>query len=198
MIDFADPATFGDLALSQDDIDAGGPLVLPTSRDIRITLLPVCPDKPGQPAYFGFAPTAHAGELVRTGEPTQFFVRQHATDEFDFFRKPGELLRLEGADANVFRKNVEALQGIYLQPDPPTVINQDTIERQRVEGREVDRPTPMQRLASQLGVEARGLTLIGLPGERIHFGAAIASGTCSRPTTRRSLSPPTASSSTTG
>ena len=56
VIDFADGATFGDLALSQDDIDAGGPLVLPTSRDIRITLLPVCPDKPGQPAYFGFAP----------------------------------------------------------------------------------------------------------------------------------------------
>jgi hypothetical protein len=172
VIDFADPATFGDLALSQDDIDAGGPLVLPTSRDIRITLLPVCPDKPGQPAYFGFAPTVHAGELVRTGEPTQFFVRQDATDEFNFFRKPGEPLRLQGADADVFRKNVEALQGIYLQPDPPTVINQDTIERQRVEGREADRPTPMQRLASQLGVEARGLTLIGLPGERIHFGCS--------------------------
>ena len=82
VIDFADPATFGDLALSQDDIDAGGPLVLPTSRDIRITLLPVCSDKPGKPAYFGFAPTVHAGKLVRTGEPTQFFVRQDA-DEFD-------------------------------------------------------------------------------------------------------------------
>lgn len=172
VIDFTDPATFGDLELSQDDLDAGGPLVLPTSRDVRITLLPVCSDKAGQPAYFGFAPTEHAGALIRTGESTQFFVRQDATDEFDFFRKPGEALRLVGPDADVFRKNVEALQGIYLQPDSPTIINQDTIERQRVEGRETDRPTPMQRLASQLGVEARGSTLIGLPGERIHFGCS--------------------------
>jgi hypothetical protein len=38
-------------------------------------------DKPARPGYFGFAKTLLAGQLVRTGESTQFFVREDETDE---------------------------------------------------------------------------------------------------------------------
>jgi hypothetical protein len=157
VIDFEDPADHGDLGLSQADIDAGGPLVLPTSRDIRITLFPACSDKVGKPAYFGFGPTVHAGESIRTGEPTQFFVRRDALDESDFFRKDVESRQL---------------QGLYLQPKTRQVRNPATFIAQTVEGRQGEHSTLMQRLASQLGVASNGMTLIGRPGERIHFGCS--------------------------
>src|SRR4029077_10075973 len=108
VVDFEDPADHGDLALSQADIDAGGPLVLPTSRDVRITLFPACSDKVGKPAYFGFEATEHAGASIRTGEHTQFFVRRDALDESAFFRKDLESRQL---------------QGLYLQPNPRQVRN---------------------------------------------------------------------------
>ena len=57
VIDFNDAESHGDPQLAQAAIDAGGDIVLPQSRDIRITLYPVCSDKPGKPAYFGFDKT---------------------------------------------------------------------------------------------------------------------------------------------
>ena len=76
VIDFGNSINLGDLNISQTDIYNGLSLVLPTSRDVRITLLPVCSDKTDLLGYFGFAKTLFAGGLVRTGEPVQFFVRQ--------------------------------------------------------------------------------------------------------------------------
>jgi hypothetical protein len=157
VIDFENKLTFGDLGISQTEIDDGESLVLPTSRDIRITLLPVCSDKEDSPEYFGFAETLFAGKFRRTGEPVQFFVRQDATEEQDFFR-----LDLES----------NQLQGIYLQPDPPQVINALTIVAEVVEGKELQQSTLIQRLAAQLNVDFKGMTLIGKPGERIQFGCS--------------------------
>ena len=68
-------------------MDNGGSIVLPKSRDIRITLLPVASDKADKPEYFGFAKTLFAGEFVRIGEPVQCFVRQDAVEEQQFFRE---------------------------------------------------------------------------------------------------------------
>ena len=157
LIDFGNEVDLGDLHLSQTQIDKHKVIVLPTSRDIRITLLPVCSDKEDLPAYFGFAKSLFAGELIRTGEPIQFFVRQNATEEPDFFKK-----ELES----------QQLRGIYLQPDPPSIVNPLTILSEVVAGKEAEQTTLMQRLASALGLGYKGLTLIGNPGERIQFGCS--------------------------
>ncbi len=157
VIDFGNEVSLGDLNLSQADIDGRDALVLPRSRDIRITLLPVCSGKAAKPGYFGFDETVVAGEFVRAGEPTQFFVREDADDEKEFFRK--------GLESH-------QLQGLYLQPDPPQVNNPVTLFVEVVEGKQLEQSTLMQRLASQLDVDFKGMTLIGRPGERIQFGCS--------------------------
>jgi len=157
VIDFNDEVKLGDLNLTPRDIERDDVLVLPTSRDIRITLFPVCSDKPELPAYFGFARTEFRKEFVRTGEPSQFFVRQDADSETDFFRTDLESRQL---------------QGIYLQPDPPQVNNPLTLVKEIVAGKELQQSPLIQRLAAQLDVDFKGLTLIGKPGERIQFGCS--------------------------
>lgn len=157
VIDFGNKIDLGDLNLSQPDIDNGVNIVLPTSRVVRITLLPVCSDKEDKPEYFGFDNTLFAGKLVRTGEPVQFFVRQNAIEEQNFFKPELESRKL---------------QGIYLQPDPPQVNNPLTFIAFTVEGKELDQSTLMQRLSTQLGLDFKGLSLIGKPGDRIQFGCS--------------------------
>lgn len=157
VIDFGNKINLGDLKISQAEIDAATEIFLPRSRDIRITLLPVCSDKEDKPEYFGFAETVIAGEFVRAGEPIQFFVRQDATEENGFFKPDLESRQL---------------QGIYLQPDPPKVNNPKTLVWEVVAGKELEQSTLMQRLASQLEVDFKGLSLIGKPGERIQFGCS--------------------------
>ena len=157
VIHFGNKIDLGDLNLSQTEIDNGDTLVVPTSRDIRVTLFPVASDKAAKPDYFGFAETLFAGKFVRTGEPLQFFVRQDATEELHLFRKS-----LESRE----------LQGIYLQPDPLQLNNPLTIVKVTVEGRELIQSTLMQRLAVQLDLVPNGLSLIGKPGERIQFGCS--------------------------
>jgi hypothetical protein len=157
VIHFGNKIDLGNLNISQADIDNGVEIVLPTSRDVRITLLPVCSDKPAKPEYFGFNKTLFAGEFVRTGEPIQFFVRQDAVEEQHFFRRD-----LESRE----------LQGIYLQPDPPQINNPLTFVAFTVEGKELDQSTLMQRLSTQIGLDFKGLSLIGKPGERVQFGCS--------------------------
>jgi hypothetical protein len=157
VIQFGNKIDLGDLSLSQTDIDDGDSIVLPKSRDIRITLLPVASDKADKPEYFGFAKTPFAGEFVRTGEPVQFFVRQDAVEEQQFFRKDLESRQL---------------QSIYLQPDPPQINNPITLVAFTVEGKELGQSTLMQRLAAQLDLDFKGLSLIGKPGERTQFGCS--------------------------
>ena len=157
VINFHNKIDLGDLDLSQVDIDGNDVLVLPTSRDIRITVFPVCSDKPGLPAYFGFAETQFGAKFVRTGEPTQFFVRQDAEDESDFFR-----IDLESRQ----------LQGIYLQPDPPQVNNPLTLFKEIVAGKELQQSPLIQRLAAQLDLDFKGMSLIGKSGERVQFGCS--------------------------
>jgi hypothetical protein len=157
VIDFDNKLNLGDLNISKTEIDERESLVLPRARDIRITLLPVCSDKEDSPEYFGFAETLFAGEFKRTGEPVQFFVRENTGTEQEFFRQDLESRQL---------------QGLYLRPDPPQVNNPTAFLVQLVEGSELEQSTLMQRLAAQLGVDYKGMTLIGKPGERIGFGCS--------------------------
>ena len=157
VIDFGDPMTLGDLGLSKAAIDGGDAIVLPRSRDIRITLFPVCSDKPAKPDYFGFAKTRFDESLHRVGEPVEFFVREDAADEKDFF--------LPGLES-------QELRALYLRPDPPQVNNADTLVATLVEGAASSQSSVMERLAAQLGLQAKGATLIGKTGERVQFGCS--------------------------
>lgn len=157
VIDFGNLGTLGDLGLSQADIDAGDAIVLPRSRDIRLTLYPVCSDKPAKPDYFGFEKTRLDDSLHRVGEPVEFFVREDATDEQDFFQ-PG--------------LQSHQLRGIYLRPDPLQVNNAGTLVATVVEGITSSQSPVMERLAAALELEANGTTLIGKAGERIQFGCS--------------------------
>ncbi|HXO75105.1 MAG TPA: hypothetical protein VN824_07730, partial [Puia sp.] len=157
VIDFGNALTLGDLGLSQTQIDNNNEIVVPTSRDIRITIRPVCSDKEDSPAYFGLEKILYDKELIRTGEPVQFFVREDAVKEPDFLQKT---------------QLSPTLQGIYLQPEPIQVINKDTLISETVAGKEAEQATAIQRLATQIKLDCTGLSLIGKPGERIHFGCS--------------------------
>ncbi|MBC7848763.1 MAG: hypothetical protein H7Y31_03465, partial [Chitinophagaceae bacterium] len=157
VIDFGNKISLGDLNISQTELDEGDALVIPTSRDVRITIYPLCSDKPAFPEYFGFKQTTFSEKILRTGEPTQFFVRQNADTEVSFFKNTVESKRL---------------QGIYLQPDPVQVVNKDSLVSTVVAGKESTQSSVMARLATQLGVDVKGLSLIGKPGERIQFACS--------------------------
>lgn len=157
VIDFNDTVERGDLGLSQAEIDGGDSIVLPRSRDIRITLYPICSAKPLKPDYFGFEQTRMDDVLYRLGEPTEFFVREDADDEQQFF--------LHGLESH-------QLQGIYLRPDPPQVNNPSMFITTIVEGVELPQSAVIERLAAQLGLDSKGQTLVGKPGQRILFGCS--------------------------
>ncbi len=163
VIDFRPGMDLGDLRLSKADIDGGDTLVLPRSRDIRITLYPVCsdkvnrPDAPDRPSYFGFAKTRFGDDVFHVGEPTQFFVREDATDETAFFA--------EGLESH-------ELMGLYLRPEALQVNNPDSAVVSVVAGQDAAEASLIGRLASKLRCDFKGLTLIGRPGERIQFGCS--------------------------
>jgi hypothetical protein len=156
VIDLDDPKR-GDLDLDDADIANGTSIVLPRSREIRITLYPVCSIKPQTPEYFGFEATRLGEQLHLLGEAAEFFVREDADDEVGFFA-PG----LES----------HQLQGIYLRPDPPQLNNPLTAVASLVEGLPLRQSTAIERLAAQIGLDAVGQTLVGKPGERILFGCS--------------------------
>ncbi|SEA98023.1 hypothetical protein [Rubrimonas cliftonensis] len=143
---YGDPNDLGDLGLSVAEIDALAEIVLPTAREIRLTLRAVGdPD----PAYF--APGADVGR------PLQIKLRRESTDE------RGLLAELAPA---------ESIRGIYLQPDPPELFDgrlQSRLFRRR---QTTERPTMIQRLALALRLEQKGLTLVGRRGERVVFGCS--------------------------
>jgi hypothetical protein len=157
VIAFGNPIDLGDLGLSQPDIDNNPEIVLPRSRDIRITLYPVCPDKPAKPSYFGFEETRFGKKSFRTGELIQFFVREDADNEVDFFKTDLES---------------NQLQAVYLRPDEHQVIRPLSFIADVVEGKELEQSTLIQRLAAEIDVDYKGMTLMGKPGQRIQFGCS--------------------------
>ena len=158
VLNLGDPTNLNALGLNPGEIDGRSEIILPTSRDIRITMRAVCqPDM----NYFG-------STLSYTGLSTSFFARQESTVEKNLFAGTGA---------------ENQLQGIYLQPDPPPVIFNESSRLKAFLGdlNANNPPDMVQRLANQLGVTSKGFTLIGKPGIQMQFG-------CSR-AIRHSLSP---------
>jgi hypothetical protein len=147
---FADPADLGDLGVAQAELDVMDELILPRARTIRLTIRAVCERKPG---YFGLE-KADTQFNTRYGRTVQLKLRADALeDELELLNPP------------------PAVRGIFLQPDPPFVF--DGSGTSLLLGKVVERiPDIAQRLAQQLGVESRGLTLVAKRGERMQFGCS--------------------------
>jgi hypothetical protein len=145
VLHFQDPNDLGDLGLTQGQIDALDQIVLPTARDVRLTLQAVADD---DPAYF--APSANIGK------PLQVRVRREAADE----------TALIAAFAAA-----KKIRGIYLRPDPAPTFD-GTLAQLLFERTTGETPANIQRLTQQIGVDHKGLTLVGKPGERVAFGCS--------------------------
>jgi hypothetical protein len=151
VIRFGDPNDFGDLklpgdvVLTQAAIDAMDELLLPTAREVRLTIRAIADDDPGY-----FAAGAHIGKAV------QLRVHRPSADE-------SKLIAAFNAD--------KMIRGIYLQPDPPTLFD-GTVSALLFHRSTGDTPAIVQRLAQQIGVDFKGLTLEGKKGERVIFGCS--------------------------
>ncbi|HEY4326852.1 MAG TPA: hypothetical protein VGN20_22895 [Mucilaginibacter sp.] len=149
VLSLGDPTDLLPLGLNPGDIDLMDEIVLPTSRDIRITLRAVCqPDM----NYFG-------SDLSYNGLPISFLMRQESAVETNLFVGTGA---------------AEQLQAVYLQPDaPPLAATEANILKIILGDLNNDNPPDLiQRFAGQAGVLNKNYTLVGQLGRQIQFGAS--------------------------
>ena len=146
-----DPTDLSALGLANGDIDTMDDIVLPTSRDIRITLRAICPPDMD---YFG-------SDLSYNGLPISFLMRQESTVETNMFVGTGA---------------EEQLQAMYLQPDAPVLAPNGATASKIILGdlNNTNPPDLIQRFATQAGILNKGFTLVGQPGRQIQFGCAQA------------------------
>jgi hypothetical protein len=154
----ADPA--GTITLDFDYVDtkeidglvapAAGAIPIPTSRDVVVTLTPVCREDPTL-GYFG-------SQQARFGRGTDIQLRRAAADERALFVP----------DADVRR-----LRAILLQPDEAETAG--VLAMLLALGKRTEAEDDlMQRLGAELGLPAEGLTLVGQPARRTVFGCSAA------------------------
>jgi hypothetical protein len=143
---FGDPTDLGDLGLTAAQIDLMDELPLPRSRDIRIT---VRAEATADAAYWA------AGANV--GKPMQVMVRRESTDEAGLIADDSDARRI---------------RALWLRPDPvPAILPAlGPLLFQRVSGEET--PSIVERLAQQVDVAHKGMTLVGNPGERVAFACS--------------------------
>ncbi|MBE7174993.1 MAG: hypothetical protein INR69_01225 [Mucilaginibacter polytrichastri] len=126
-----------------------GALILPTARNIRLTIRGV---GEGDDSYWGSIDERPDYDS-RYGKPTVLLMRQESKVE------TGLLTGLNAA---------RVLQGIFLQPDPPPVYTNQM-------SADITLPAPdrmpdiVQRLAQQIDVASNKLTLSAEKGERLQF-----------------------------
>ncbi len=138
------------LSDNADIIDEIAPIVLPTNRDIQITIRAICSEKPGY----------YAGESALKGMRTRFVTRRDAAIERDFFKATNVQTQIRGIylrrpeEKKVKAKLKYIFVGKKAEPDA--------------------QPDLMARLAAAIDVEAKGMSLMGKTGQRWQFGAARA------------------------
>jgi hypothetical protein len=115
-----------------------GAIILPTARNLRVTLRAVCEGDEGYWGHNNFDPDLNS----RFGKKTVLRTRRASQNEEQLFNN---------------LTDPQLLQGIYLQPDPlPQFTN--TLQVTKVDENKL--PHIVQRLAKQLDVECNGLTLL--------------------------------------
>jgi hypothetical protein len=150
VLNFGDPGDLGDLGFNQAGLDSLRQLVLPRARTIRLTIRPVCAAKPD---YYG----------LEQPEP-DFNTRFGRTIQFQLHADPR-------VDESALFGAARQVRGIYLQPDPPFLFDGNI--GSLLLGKEVEKaPDIVQRLAQQLGIESKGMSLVGKKGQRVQFGCS--------------------------
>lgn len=146
---------FNDMAYNKTQLNDMDQIILPTARKIRITLRAVCE---GDDQYYRFINESNHNLDSRYGKTTQLFFYKESGVENDLLQP---------------KANVPTVQALYLQPDPPRVISgfisSTFLRRDAAAG---NQPDIVQRLAKQLGMENKGLTIVGKKGERVVFGCS--------------------------
>ena len=127
-----------------------GEIILPSARNIRLTLRAVGEEKPD---YWGHENLADSNLDSRYGKTTVISLRQESNNEQNIF-------------ANT--EDPKTLQGIYLQPDPlhPKL---DPVFFKTLRGGSEGMPDIVHRLGSQLDVAVKELTLTSQNGGRLQF-----------------------------
>jgi hypothetical protein len=153
---------------------ATGPIRLPTARGLELTLTPVARPDPGTPAGVAdpaAAPIIDAAALDRD-DPKLLYFGKHAARVGS---RATVTLRREAASEGGLVQEAPGVpfQGIFLRPDPPADGHLE--HRNAAAGTRDEAPgSAIQRLARQLRLEHRELTLSAEPGRRAVFGASAA------------------------
>ncbi|WP_026451759.1 hypothetical protein [Aequorivita capsosiphonis] len=137
---------------ASDIQDSSGKIVIPTSRNIRLSLRPVCD---GDDSYWGNTDVAAVDS--RYGKPTILKMRRNSESEKNIL-----------TDLNA----AKVIQALYLQPDP-IIPKQGEISIKNILPEDGGLPNILQRLAQQIDVacnnDPKNLTLSAEKGERIQF-----------------------------
>lgn len=153
VIHFTKDKSLVSLGLSPDNpisIDDVPDLILPTNRDIQITVRPVCSKKDDY----------YADQDPLQGMTTRFLTRQAAANENGFFKATGPQTMIRGIwmrrpEEHKIKAQVRHLfLGEKAAPD--------------------QQPELIERLAKAIDVETKGLSLLGKAGQRWQFGAGRA------------------------
>jgi len=128
-----------------------GEIILPTGRNIRLTLRGVGEEKIN---YWGFENKDDSNLDSRYGKTTVLSLREESKNELSIFKDT---------------ENPKTIQAIYLQPDP-VVSRLSPVAFKTLQGGNEGMPGIVQRLGSQLDIEVKdGLTLVSKNGERLQF-----------------------------
>ena len=153
VLNFTDSSDLGVLGLTSgsDNIDTHTDILLPSSRDIRITLRPVMDEKP---EYY-----AKGSDLPKKGKTTRIITRKAAADETALFKETSP---------------TDRIRSLWLQPDGDDYLRAKFTEAFVENYLLTNTSSLMERLADAIDksipVEAKGLSLLGKQGARIQFG----------------------------
>jgi hypothetical protein len=178
-----DPEQALDLTIEFEDVNdltafplpaAAGPIKLPTSRTIDLTFTPVARQDPGMPSTLSdpAAATIISPIALDKDDPKLVYFGKHAA-RVGTRRIVTE--RRESANESGLFGEVPGVpfQGIFLQPSPAHDAHLNA--KNATAGTRDQAPeSAIQRLARQLRLENRDLTLSGEAGRRLVFGASAA------------------------
>ena len=131
-------------------------LVLPTGRQVRVSLRAVASSEEPEEIYFGIIDTDEDKDS-RYGKVMQLMFYKETENEDDLLLP---------------YKNIPELQALYLKPDPIPTAKQITLGARLRRRSENDQPDVVKRLADSLGLASKGLTLMAKKGERVAFGCS--------------------------
>lgn len=143
--------------LKSSDLDQMPQVILPTGRQIRVTLRAVADVDSDPEEYWGVIDTDPEKDS-RFGKITQLsFYHPPFQESQPFLESFGR---------------IPELQGIFLKPDqvPTTKKNPISMLIQRVS--EINESNAVKRLADAIGCESKGMTILAPKGQRIVFGCS--------------------------